>query len=179
MNLRRLLFLSVWSGGRILTTFHERADTCRRPVVIGARGITRADLGSIVSILEHSGRLRPGSSMLVLDLVDDEKEPGGAADRSMTAFESGLIMRMTGSASIDDYTASRHSWVVRVADALSGKDRPDVVVVPFFVLYNEWLPMRAPHDLIRNVDMIAPAGEGMPATRSSYLIFGGPSDSVV
>jgi len=160
-----------------MTTFHEKPEMCR-PVVIGARGMTRVDLGSIVSILENSGRIRPGSSMLILDSVDNE-EAGSAPDRAMTPFESGFIMRLMGSESVDDYAASRHSWTTRVADTLSRKDRPDVVVVPFFVLYNEWLPMRAPHDMIRNVDMIAPAGEGMPATRSSYLIFGGPSDSVV
>ncbi|NDC83881.1 hypothetical protein EB093_09535 [bacterium] len=161
-----------------MTTFHEKPEMCR-PVVIGARGMTRVDLGSIVSILEHSGRIRPGSSMLVLDSVDDEGA-ATAPDRTVTPFESGLVMRWTGSSSIDDYTRTRQSWITRVAETLSKKDRPDVVVVPFFVLYNEWLPMRAPHDIIRDVDMIAPAGEAMPVTRSSYLILeGGPSDPVV
>lgn len=167
--LKRLFFLSVWSSGRVMTTFHREA-TCR-PVVIGARGMTRTDLTSIISILENSGRIRHGSSMLVINPKDGQPVPSSTTDKEMTPFESGVIMQMTGSTDTEDYTSSRRMWTMRVADALSTKDHPDVVVVPFYVLYHEWLPMRAPPDITRNIDMIAPSGEGMPITPSSYLIF--------
>lgn len=171
----RLLFLSIWSSGRVITTFHEQAEM-GRPIIIGARGILRTDLGSMISILEHSGRLRPGSSMVILDEPDLSGKV--ISDNSMSAFEKGMIMGMTGSAGVDDYIASRDAWTGAVVSILSKKNHPDVLVVPFYVLFNEWLPMRAPHDMIRSVDMIAPAGETMPGTHSSYLILNDFSESV-